>query len=258
MSAPSPEADAALRRVREVCFDFAGTEERLSHGAPWFHVKGRGFVTFASDHHGDGRVAVWVKSTLDEQRRLTRAKPDVYFVPPYVGVKGWVGVRLDGPAADYDALAVLVEEAWASVVPKSLATAKPRPPPAEPAYPTTDPAVAAEAVARVVAFCQTLDGSVMERSGASVTWRVGKKPFAYLLDNHHRDGVVAVCFKLSPDDARALVARAPRRYYAPPYLGHRGWVAMRVDTAKVPWAELGRRVTESYAAAAPRRRAAPP
>lgn len=77
MAKSTDPTEALLSRVRQICFDFAGTEEKLSHGAPWFNVKGKGFVTFANDHHGDGRVAVWCKSTLDEQRRLTKADPDV-------------------------------------------------------------------------------------------------------------------------------------------------------------------------------------
>lgn len=247
-------SDELLTRVRQICFDFAGTEEKLSHGAPWFHVRGKGFLTFASDHHGDGRVAVWCKATLEEQRRLTKAEPAVYFVPPYVGVKGWVGVRLDGSTTDFEALAILVEEAWRSVVPRRLEAAAPSAPPKPPVYPTTDPAVVREALARLTEVCDALPESVTERSPQQVAFRVGKKPYAYLLDNQHRDGIVAVCFKIAPDEASELVKGSPRRYYRPPYLGARGWVAMRVDTAKVPWKELARRVKESYESAAPKRR----
>lgn len=253
MANPTPESDALLGRVRTICFDFGGTEEKLSHGAPFFHVKGKGFVTFASDHHGDGRVAAWVKSTPDEQRRLVRARPGVYFVPPYVGVKGWVGVRLDEPEADFDELAALVEEAWASVVPRSLASVAPKPPPKAVVYPTTDPAVAADALARLSGICDALDGTISERLPSQTTFRVGKKPYAYLLDNVHRDGIVAVCFRAPRDEAASLAAASPRRYYLPPYIGAKGWLAMRVDGARAPWKELARRVTESYRSVAPKR-----
>lgn len=252
MSTPTDATEALLRRVRAICHDFAGTEEKLSHGAPFFHVRGKGMLAFASDHHGDGRVAVWCKSTLDEQQRLVRSNPDVYFVPPYVGVSGWVGVRLERPGTDFDALAMLVEEAWRSVVPKRLAHAAPSAPPPPPVYATTDPAVVAVALARMTALCATLPGASSESSPSQTTWRVGKKTFAYLLDNQHRDGIVSVCFRVAPDEAAALMERAPRRYYRPPYLGAKGWVAMRVDSAKVPWKELARRVTESHASVAPR------
>jgi hypothetical protein len=95
---------------------------------------------------------------------------------------------------------------------------------------------------------------VSERASGQATFRVSKKPYAYLLDNVHRDGIVSACFKVARDEATALVKSSPRRYYLPPYIGARGWVAMRVDGAKVPWKELARRVTESYRSVAPKRR----
>ncbi|MDO9019211.1 MAG: MmcQ/YjbR family DNA-binding protein [Deltaproteobacteria bacterium] len=250
MADQSDTTEALLTRVRAICHDFAGTEEKLSHGAPWFHVRGKGMLTFANDHHGDGRVAVWCWSTPDEQRRLVRMDPDVYFVPPYVGVKGWVGVRLERPTTDFEALAALVEEAWRAVAPKRLASAAPVAPP-PPVYPTTDPEVVREARARLAEVCATLPGSVVEVATSQTTWRVGKRPFAYLLDNQHRDGIVSVCFRVAPDEAAALVQRAPRRYYRPPYIGARGWVAMHVDGARVPWTTLARRVVASYRSVAP-------
>ncbi len=253
MAKPTDPTEALLTRVRQICFDFAGTEEKLSHGAPFFHVKGKGFVTFANDHHGDGRVAVWCKSTLDEQRRLTKADPDVYFVPPYVGVKGWVGVRLERPTTDFEALAIIVEEAWRSVCPKSLVAAKPKPPPKAVVYPTTDPEVVRDALARITAICEALPGSVTETSSWQTAFRVGKKPYAYFYDNVHRDGIVAVCFRADRDEAAELVEAHPKRYYLPPYIGAKGWLAMRVDGAKVSWKELARRVTESHEAVAPKR-----
>lgn len=252
MTAADP--DALLARVRQICFDFAGVEEKLSHGAPFFHVRGKGFVTFANDHHGDGRVAVWCKATPDAQRRLVKATPAVYFVPPYVGVKGWVGVRLERPETDFDALAILVEEAWRSVAPKGLEGAAPGPAPKPPTYPTTDPAVVRDALARLEALCEGLPGAAIERAARQVTFRVGKRPFAYLLDNVHRDGVVAVCFKVTREEAAALAEGTPARYFVPPYLGAHGWVAMRVDVGRVPWKELARRVTEGHRGPAPKTR----
>lgn len=243
--------DELLARVRQICFDFAGTEEKLSHGAPFFHVRGKGFVTFASDHHGDGRVAVWCKSTPEEQKRLVASDPDVYFVPPYVGVKGWVGVRLERPTTDFIALAMVVEEAWRSVVPKRLEGAAPKPPPKTPVYPKTDPEVAARGMKRLAALCEALPGTVTETGAGYATFRVGKKPYAYFLDNHHRDGIVAACFKC--DDGAALVAGDAKRFYTPAYIGARGWVGMRLDTKKIDWDELAQRVAESHRGVAPTR-----
>lgn len=124
-------SEAALERVRQICLGFPGAEEKISHGSPWFHVKGKMFVAFTNNHHNDGRLAVWCKATPDEQRRLVRDDPARFFVPPYVGVKGWVGVRLDHPETDFIELSVIVENGWLSVAPKSL-TSAPAPSPSLP------------------------------------------------------------------------------------------------------------------------------
>lgn len=247
--------DPLLARVREICFNFAGTEEKLSHGMPFFHVRGRGFASFTRDHHGDGRSALWCKSTLDEQQRLVRNDADAYFVPPYVGVKGWVGVRLDRPTTDFEALAIVVEEAWLSVAPKRLHAVAPSAPPEPPEYPTTDPAVVAEALKHLTELCATLAGAEIEQGSWQTTARVNKKPFAHLLDNVHRDGRVGVSFKVAPEEAEALMAKHPKRYFHPPYSA-KAWVAMRVDDAKVPWKTLAQRITESYEGLARKTRSA--
>ena len=75
-----------------------GVTERLSHGSPAFFapgVRGKGFCNFLDDHHGDGRVAVWVAAPEGQQEALIAADPEVYFRPPYVGHRGWVGIQLD-------------------------------------------------------------------------------------------------------------------------------------------------------------------
>lgn len=73
---------------------------------------------FADNHHNDGGKAVWCKAAPDAQATPIGAYPG-YFVPPYVGVKGWVGIRLDNPV-DWDALTALLEDAWSSIASKKL------------------------------------------------------------------------------------------------------------------------------------------
>jgi len=110
----------ALASIRALCGSFPGVSERPSHGAPTFFIDGkRSFVTLHDDHHGDGRLAIWCAAPEGIQRMLVDANPDTYFVPPYVGHRGWLGVRLDRPIAD-DELAGIVEDAYASVAPKRL------------------------------------------------------------------------------------------------------------------------------------------
>lgn len=85
-----------LARVREICLALPAALERESHGSPSFFVEGkRAFAYFCDNHHHDGRLALWCAAPDGAQAMLVDANPDAYFVPPYVGHQGWVGVRLD-------------------------------------------------------------------------------------------------------------------------------------------------------------------
>lgn len=91
-----PSAATALARVRRLCLAYPESSERLSHGSPAFFVREtKCFVMFTNDHHGDGRVAVWCPAPPGIQQELVELDPDVFFVPPYVGPSGWIGLRLD-------------------------------------------------------------------------------------------------------------------------------------------------------------------
>jgi hypothetical protein len=110
----------AVARIRAICLSLPETSERLSHGAPSFFVRERRcFLMVLDDHHGDGRFAIWCAAPPGDQHMLVEADPDKFFVPPYVGHRGWLGVRLDR-GVDWDELAGIVEDAFAAVAPKSL------------------------------------------------------------------------------------------------------------------------------------------
>jgi hypothetical protein len=109
-----------LERIREICLALPETSERLSHGAPTFFVRGtRAFVMVLTDHHGDGRFAIWCAAPDGLQSMLVEADPERFFVPPYVGHRGWLGVRLDR-LLDWDELTGIVEDAFAEVAPRTL------------------------------------------------------------------------------------------------------------------------------------------
>ena len=109
-----------LALIRESCLALPEVSERPSHGSPTFFVRGRSsFATVTTNHHGDGRFAIWCAAPDDIQRLLVDADPERFFVPPYVGHRGWLGVRLDR-AVDWDEIAGIVEDAWATVAPKRL------------------------------------------------------------------------------------------------------------------------------------------
>ncbi|HEY7605102.1 MAG TPA: MmcQ/YjbR family DNA-binding protein [Gaiellaceae bacterium] len=109
-----------LERIRAICRALPETSERLSHGAPTFFVRGkRAFVMALTNHHGDGRFAIWCAAPDGFQAMLVEADPERFFVPPYVGHRGWLGVRLDREL-DWDELAGIVEDAFATVAPPKL------------------------------------------------------------------------------------------------------------------------------------------
>jgi hypothetical protein len=93
-------------------------EEKLSHGEPTFFVRKKVFAMFANDHHGDGHIAAWLPAAPGAQAEMIAEAPETFFRPPYVGVRGWVGVEL---ARIGDAeLRELVRAAWGMVAPKKL------------------------------------------------------------------------------------------------------------------------------------------
>ena len=112
-----PRARNPLARLRRIISAWPETTERLSHGAPTWWGGKKTFASFANDHHGDGRVALWCKSTFEQQAELVEADPEIFFVPPYVGPSGWVGVRLDRDV-DWDQVASMLEEGYRLVAPK--------------------------------------------------------------------------------------------------------------------------------------------
>jgi len=114
------EREQTLGRIRSICLALPETSERPSHGAPTFFVRGkRAFVMVLENRHGDGRFAIWCAAPAGMQRSLVEADPDRFFVPRYVGHRGWLGVRLDR-GLDWDELAGICEDAYAQVAPRKL------------------------------------------------------------------------------------------------------------------------------------------
>lgn len=96
-------------------------EEKISHGAPTFFVKKKVFVMFADNHHNDGHIAIWSAASSEVQQALIEAEPDKFFKPPYVGVRGWIGINLD--QVDDAELASHIRQAWLMIAPVKLHSA---------------------------------------------------------------------------------------------------------------------------------------
>ena len=107
-------------RVREVALALPETSERLSHGSPTFFIREKKtFVMCMDHHHNDGRVAIWCSAAPGVQDELVTQEPERFFVPPYVGHRGWIGVRLDVDV-DWEEIAAIVTDAYRNVAPKTL------------------------------------------------------------------------------------------------------------------------------------------
>lgn len=114
-------ANEHLSRVRRICSSLPGTAEKLSHGEPTFFVNQKVFTMFANNHHHDGHIAVWIPAAPGSQQALIRTAAKKYFKPPYVGVRGWIGIELAEIGDEELALHIL--SAWHLIAPQKLQSA---------------------------------------------------------------------------------------------------------------------------------------
>lgn len=119
----TPKSEKQLKRLRKICLALPGTTEKLSHGEPTFFVNKRVFAMFDNNHHEGGHIAAWIPARPGMQELLIEEAPEVYFRPPYVGVKGWAGIEL-AKVSD-DVLAAHLREAWKLVSAKKPAAPRP-------------------------------------------------------------------------------------------------------------------------------------
>jgi predicted DNA-binding protein (MmcQ/YjbR family) len=109
---------------------------------------------------------------------------------------------------------------------------------------------------RLTGICLALPEAARQRTGDHASFLVRKRVFAYYLDNHHGDGIVAVSCKTALGENVDLAASDPARFYLPAYIGPKGWVALRLDVGDVDWDEVAALVGASYRLVAPKRLAA--
>lgn len=112
---------SSVDKLRELCLVLPEAHEVEAWGEPTFRVKNKIFAMYASSetHHGNGRPSVWVKAAPGEQELLIRAAPERFFVPPYVGKDGWVGVWLDR-RPKWKEVELLLRDAYRLNAPKKL------------------------------------------------------------------------------------------------------------------------------------------
>lgn len=120
-------AASPLARVRRICLSFPDAHEVEAWGEPTFRVKNKLFAMYASagTHHSPKQPSIWVKSTPVNQQFMVHDKPERYFVPPYVGTSGWVGVRFDAHV-NWKELQEVLRDAYDLIAPKRAAGRAPR------------------------------------------------------------------------------------------------------------------------------------
>jgi hypothetical protein len=117
-------ASSPLTRLRKLCLALPDAHEVEAWGEPTFRVRNKLFAMYAApgNHHGGGRPAVWCKAAPGNQSLMVRAAPDRFFVPPYVGPSGWVGVWLDRNP-DWTEVRELLRDSYRLIAPRKLQAA---------------------------------------------------------------------------------------------------------------------------------------
>ncbi len=107
--------------MRELCLDLPGVTEKLSHGAPTFFVRKSFLMLWPHGHHDQHFAHLWAAAPAGVQAEVVEAEPERFFKPPYVGARGWIGLRLDA-RVDWDEVAAVAEDAYRTIAPPKLVT----------------------------------------------------------------------------------------------------------------------------------------
>lgn len=211
--------------VIELCLEFEGSESSKSHGMKDFRVNGKPFAYYNVNHHGDGRVALWLNVPDGARDECIAMDEESYFVPPYVGKKGWLGVNLDKNLS-WDEIQYQVTEAFLHTSRQSSAVEDVMPdvpPPNAPIDPVefdpfNDPSCR-KRLEEIRAMCFALPEVNEARQFGTPSFKAGKKTFAtaYVLA-----GTPCAEIWVGKDQQPALVQ--DKRFVVPRYTGHNGWI----------------------------------
>ena len=234
--------------VREVCLSFPEAEAAESHGHADFRVRGKSFASYLVNHHGDGRVALWLSSPPGAQEMHVRGEPKHFFVPPYVGPRGWLGVNLD-KGLSWKRIAMLVREAYQKVAPQSLvdkigATIEITPPTKKLSAADIDPMKSQRAqsvLEPLRKICLAWPETSADAQFGYPVWRAGKKSFV-MAYYHHKERL-HLAFWVGVD--RQGLLTGDKRFTLPMYLAHNGWIQLDVEKS-CNWDEIRALALESY------------
>jgi predicted DNA-binding protein (MmcQ/YjbR family) len=246
--------------VREVCLSFPEAEEVISHGYPDFRVRGKCFASYVINHHGDGRVALWLNAPTGSQDHYVKSEPKYFFVPPYVGPRGWLGIHLD-KGLSWQRIASLVRQAYEKVAPRPLIhsigdTIRIKPPLAKLPADEVDPLKSRQAqgiLKRFRELCMAFPEVREDVQFGSPVWRAGKKTFAWMHVSRNLQAGGRSTKRPRPrlelyfwvGVATQGLMTSDKRFHVPAYMGHNGWIALDV-TDHCDWKEVRGLLLGSY------------
>ena len=199
------------------------------------------------NHHGDERAGLWLSMPTGAQALYTDLDPNAYFIPPYVGNKGWLGVDLS-KGLSWDEVVSRVREAWEHVAPGTLAsglaqTPEVEPPEVELSPEDINPLLAPQAqkvLSGLRERCGRLPEVVEDTQFGRPVWKAGKKTFAGIF---HKDGRVHIDFWVGVEH-QGMMMNDPR-FTIPQYTGHNGWINLDLGEY-LDWLEIEGLLENSY------------
>jgi predicted DNA-binding protein (MmcQ/YjbR family) len=233
--------------VRELCLGLPEAQEVRSHGSPEFRVGKRTFASYVVNHHGDGRIALWLNMPPGAQHLYVDAEPEWFFVPPYVGPRGWLGVELD-QGLDWGRVGALVREAYAQAASPDLRERLGPPVDIEPPTETVDPEEfdplspprVQEIITGLRERCLHLPEVTETTQFGNPAWRAGKKTFCTV---HRYTRRLELQFWVGPERQSQLTM--DERYRIPSYIGHNGWISLDAEDGVI-WNEVEALMLTSY------------
>lgn len=216
--------------VHELCLAFGDSEARRSHGLPDFRVNGKVFAQYAVNHHGDGRVALWLNSPDGVQQDCVAMDGESFFVPPYLGPRGWLGVNLDKNLS-WDEVQYQVAEAYLHTSRSRLAiedVIPDVPPPDTEIDPVefdafNDPHCRHQ-LENMRSFCFGLPEVTEVPQFGTPSFKAGKKTFATA---YVSQGIPCAGIWVGKDQQSALLV--DNRFSIPRYTGHNGWIQLKLE-----------------------------
>lgn len=231
--------------VQALCLSMPETTTKSSHGFPIFLVREKQFATYSLNHHGDGKAALLLNASPETQTMLVESAPNIFFKPPYIGPKGWIGVELN-KGLKWSRVCDLTHQAYVRTAPDALGRDVKKPGTPAPTVPLTeadiDPLKSSSNQAllkKISKICMALPETVLDQQFGNPAFRAGKKAYCLLCHGEHGPYLQ---FWVGRD---AQAEYMDKRFSIPPYVGHNGWLNLDL-TVKPNWAEIEALIETSY------------